>query len=160
MTTPQTPTTIDREQISQTRIAQPLQQVAAALLRDQDHTYRVYYHRTNRSDTSWIVIARAGADGLLNLGTVQTENLDGFSVNFSIKPSQSLGSSLLVSVPGTDRDPRDVEEVVQCAELATGDSYENFATTTPVHNHGPEHIVWTASTLVEIVADDQGAGES
>lgn len=99
---------------------------------------------------TWVIIERNG-----NVGTVSHDRFDGYRVRFMIEPSAATGSALLVGVPREgrdDRDPRGIEDVLVCAELATGLTYKNFATREPLPNHGWVHFSWAQKSLIQVVA--------
>lgn len=118
--------------------------------------FRVYVYARPRLrgggfvQVSWVIIEREG-----NVGVVGYDRIDGYRVTFSIEPSAATGSGLLVGVPRPgrdDREPKDVEEILVCARLATGLTYKNFATSKALPNHGWAHFSWGAKHLVELVA--------
>jgi len=106
----------------------------------------VYYLPSDRlKGAGWVVIERNG-----NVGTVEYDRFDGYSVGFSIKPNRKTGSTLAVEVPGEERNPETLGEVLTCAKLATGSRHRNFATTAPLPNHGWGHFAWTKDRLVKL----------
>ncbi len=105
------------------------------------------YDDRKRNLLSWIIIERDG-----NVGTIQSESnrfSDDLKVVFALKPSQKLGSGLLVDLPGR-REPRTTEEILQAAEIAVQSTCTNFATSTPQPNHGWAHFQWAKKLLVEL----------
>lgn len=95
---------------------------------------------------NWLIVEKDK-----NVGVVGYRDyaLRGYYVTFPIKPSQDLGSGLLVQKD--DHDPYNVEEVIELAHVATQDSYANFATNgVALPNHGWKHFDWTKSSIQEV----------
>lgn len=66
---------------------------------------------------STLYVRRDGNIGYISREALYSET--GLTVSFCLTPSREHGSAVLMSVPGTDRDPVTVDEVVAAAILAT-----------------------------------------
>lgn len=148
--------------LAQATITDELRVAVDTILSQTQHAFRVFYppHVAPRR-TAWAILTRPDvADpGAFNAATLQYDRLEGFSLNFPIRPNRETGSALKVSVPGTEkthdpgRDPENTVELIDTALAATTSSHKNFATTSALPNHGPAHFNWT-NTLVEITKVD------
>lgn len=143
--------------LADARLVPELLIVAERLLNDTEHDFTIHYHRddSRKDGLTWLIVERDG-----NVGTIQYERIDGYKVAFAIQPSAETGSSLLVSVPGTERDPRDADEATACAVVATGEQYRNFATSTALSNHGWRHFDWAKQNLVRVIMDESSISSS
>lgn len=110
--------------------------------------FAVYYHQQSdrAAGVTWIIVERDG-----NVGTIQYNDLDGYSVSFSIRPDHTYGSALHVTVPGTKREPYTPADVLACAGVATQDRYRNHIVPATLSNHGMKHFHWMRDHFVQVI---------